>query len=979
MFLRKKNKIGLKDILIVAIVSIIVTVMYAEYEDKFNILDVIEKKEQTYEHVPYHDNGGLFSMQRLGNNIVEFRVNVDQEFIDALNSAIPQGTDCKKVRYKKVPLKKILINGQVIPGKSFMRYRGYCSAHWKYRQKSLKIQIQKPLTIGYKTFNLNSFNTDPFLFEMWSSQLFIRSGSPASRIVLAKLYINGKYDGIRFLSENLDKYLIENQGFSKGNIYRERTHAEIGSIKELNKFKDVWKKNAGNKNNWLDLKYFNQSVMNSVVEGNDEYKRAIDIKQYVNYNAILAITGTNHVNNHNIPIYRPRNKRKFIFIGYDLGGLYGSETSMTYFPIQTPYLPQNWLSRLFWSDKEIRTRIHKRISDLLASTDYINLYNEIYKIAKPYIEKDLKSELIFDSNDDIKNITDYSTNNSIKKLINNRVRYLQQGYLKPISRITPDWRSKKRFQLAIEGLGIYKIRLVFEKNSCQSDTSIDIKVHDDKTRYAVKCRNGVYNDLVFMAERNDVHRSKVESINFSSRNSIGAILVDFMNHNVLPIDDISIESIQTGKKLPAPADWPFVIEKINDGLISYKNDSLTYSNDMSNTNTFFVFNLNKSDKLDFIADREKITIKRSLIDIENRYEDFGPVLCWNLAKSSYCYEFTQRFMFSGKLYPENKPSSIKKPLNTKKIDNNLINNCNKFIFTKGNWKITNTLIFSKNCHVSFKAGAILSFGHDSSIIIKGKASFPKTGEKVVFTAFDDEWGGVVFLGENESYIIDNIRISKSNEFYWNGQRFTGGLNIINSNNVSVTNSFFVDNFGDDALNIKSGRSVIHDNIFLRNRDAIDIDVGASNIYQNLILASTDDGIDLGSAKNITIRNNVIKSSGDKGVSVGEGAYANLIENIIEYNNVGIAIKDGSKVSINNNFIRKNKIGISIYNKWKDSNEESIVTGNSWLYNNNVRFKSNGKVASILKDTKIILNLEKDKIFFEDKITKSCSVCNNSAK
>ena len=58
--------------------------------------------------------------------------------------------------------------------------------------------------------------------------------------------------------------------------------------------------------------------------------------------------------------------------------------------------------------------------------------------------------------------------------------------------------------------------------------------------------------------------------------------------------------------------------------------------------------------------------------------------------------------------------------------------------------------------------------------------------------------------------INHVIIERGSDVLWNNRFYTGALNIYNTS-VNINNSFFKNNIGDDALNLKYSKSIINRN------------------------------------------------------------------------------------------------------------------------------------------------------------------------
>lgn len=362
----------------------------------------------------------------------------------------------------------------------------------------------------------------------------------------------------------------------------------------------------------------------------------------------------------------------------------------------------------------------------------------------------------------------------------------------------------------------------------------------------------------------------------------------------------------------------------------------------------------------------------------------APFLCYNYDDSKGCLELNYKFLNARKwLSPQvlasltkKKQRKVAKNSSVLKIQNELPKTCSSFKFKAGEWHISNPLEFNANCKVTFEAGATLKFSPNNYMILNSSPIFEAGSNPVKFTALQNEWGGFIIRGARDVQITNAI-FEKSNEFMVGSRRFTGALTILNSQTYIVQNSSFINNYGDDGLNIKGGVGEIRENLFVNNRDAIDVDLGKSTIKHNLILESKDDGVDSGTAR-LTIVKNVIFKSGDKGVSVGEQSTVQILENIIKNNNVGIAVKDNSKAKMDKNYFEQNKIALNIYNKRLSSfdSKNTVLKGKSFFTQNDINFKYN-KVQQDHSKMQQPLAEEFKSLLFK-KINESCITCKQEA-
>ena len=502
-------------------------------------------------------------------SITKIEVNIAPEFIRALDAALPSFSGklvCQKVRYKWVPVDSIVINGEKLDGRYKAKYRGFCSKHWGGKQRSLKIKVIKgDRLLGRKTLNLNAMSSDPEQFEPWSMHFFKLTGGLTSRVGFVNFYLNNQPNGLRQLVENLDQDLILSQGYNKGAIYRERTHAHLGrNGKDLTTLQRNWRKNSMSDAPWGDWKEFNIAIEKSIKKRSRLFLKYLNLEHYINYLAFTSLIGTNHVNDHNIPFYRPKNDFKFIPIGYDFSEPYMALFGLKFSAFQIPYMNLNLLNELIYSDQKLRFLFHKRTAEILQKhyETGIENYSKIFERINPQFSDDIKNNRILDLT--IKNIPSevsgydqYVKQFGVgrKRFIKKRFDFFYQMYNSPVVRLQPQWQDSLSRQLYIEGYGACALDLsVLNGKECKSSDYLHFQFHDSKVIDAINCVNGKIQASIHIVERSDVAYQ-----NRKLRNTIGGIFINFMKSPTLKLPKIffKINSLQLDKEISEVKDWPF--------------------------------------------------------------------------------------------------------------------------------------------------------------------------------------------------------------------------------------------------------------------------------------------------------------------------------------------------------------------------------------------------------------------------------------
>ena len=263
---------------------------------------------------------------------------------------------------------------------------------------------------------------------------------------------------------------------------------------------------------------------------------------------------------------------------------------------------------------------------------------------------------------------------------------------------------------------------------------------------------------------------------------------------------------------------------------------------------------------------------------------------------------------------------------------------NVITLLKGDYVLKRDFIIPKDLTFNIESGVQILIDDDKSIVSHSPVNILGIeSEPVVIKASDNNkpFGTFGIVGEKgQKSIINWLRLSGGNEKFINGIYFSGGLSIHHMD-VAMSNTIISDNHADDGLNIKYGKVLIDNCLFLNNfADQVDLDftqgvVKNSQFKENNPDAdSNGDGLDFSGSK-IIAKNNLFSGFSDKGVSIGEETYVVLYDNKMTNNNLGVAVKDSSHAFFIENSFENNQIAISAYQK-------KIIYpsgGYSYLYNN----------------------------------------------
>ena len=622
--------------------------------------------------------------------------------------------------------------------------------------------------------------------------------------------------------------------------------------------------------------------------------------------------------------------------------------------------------------------IDQRIVEILLEQTPDELYSKIASRVKYLMRDEISDEHL-------------QTIEQTEDRIHSRIEFLRESYLLPKANITPNWKKKGNFQIYLDGMGSYWLEFKTANSRCdESFVHANIEIGRTRQRQALsKCVNGRLKSRRVLVSEKLIERKEIKLTKSSNnRFMLGGLLLTVRQGDVvfkdMTLTNNNLTAFSQTKlpkkymKIPVKENWPFRIKvdpktKVvslgtNAQIREFENNggAVTFRNVIPN-----------SGRLPFKRQSKQAAAFSYTPSDKLAYKTLGPLICWTLEDDSSCFEINEAFLGGFK----NKPAAPVKPAAQRNtFTRQIANACDaSFTFEAQTYHIPQSVSVSKNCAIAFTSNASLVFGPGASLVIEGPATFPDTGT-ISFTGLDGgSWGGVVFKGQKEMH-IQNIFMSHSTEFTWNDRYFTSAMNLLNVEKSSIKNSIFRNIDADDALNVRGGVSTITQNIFEKNRDGLDMDLGTGLVSGNIFIDHLDDGIDLGSAGPIDIRNNVIIGSGDKGVSVGEESSVIVSSNILFGNNIGLANKDGSQAALNDNFYRKNNIGLSVYKKNVGAADVSPVDGKSFFKDNNVDFKREDKNITSSKLVKPYGADEDERRLLEEILSSfTCDACEDYTK
>ncbi len=250
-----------------------------------------------------------------------FHITVDQAALDSLNANLPiSGRDHYVDAFMK-------IGGKEEQYKIKMRYRGFISPHWLFKQKSLRIKMKKGQSHNMdRKFNLVNTVHDYIITDQIAYGMAHDIGLIAPDFYPARVFINGEYMGVYMYLSQVDESLIRQHRIMPGSVY----YGEKSDVDEKNGIATLWfdskywdkkaARNAEQKTNREDIDLFiSKTNSKNDIEFYNFFNDYLDKKDYYNFMAMDVLFGSNHHDwAHNHKVYFDPYRGKFRPIAWDL-------------------------------------------------------------------------------------------------------------------------------------------------------------------------------------------------------------------------------------------------------------------------------------------------------------------------------------------------------------------------------------------------------------------------------------------------------------------------------------------------------------------------------------------------------------------------------------------------------------------------------------------------------------------------------------
>jgi CotH kinase protein/Right handed beta helix region len=254
--------------------------------------------------------------------------------------------------------------------------------------------------------------------------------------------------------------------------------------------------------------------------------------------------------------------------------------------------------------------------------------------------------------------------------------------------------------------------------------------------------------------------------------------------------------------------------------------------------------------------------------------------------------------------------------------------------TQGKYEIHDSVVIPAGYQFIVEKGAVLQFYEDAILLsyspvnMIGSVEQPIILEPVATDNKNAVWQGMVVMRAGLKSRLEHVEFRKTKGITQGGWQLTGGVTFYESS-VTIKNSSFKDNQGEDALNIVHSNFDITDiQIEKTASDAFDADFSdgtfTDGLFKDIGLLGGGDAIDI-SGSNVVVKGTRFVEVSDKALSVGEKSTMVVDSVLIKGVGTGAASKDGSSLEISDSEITDVKTaGLMAYIKKPEYGGASIV-------------------------------------------------------
>ena len=239
---------------------------------------------------------------------------------------------------------------------------------------------------------------------------------------------------------------------------------------------------------------------------------------------------------------------------------------------------------------------------------------------------------------------------------------------------------------------------------------------------------------------------------------------------------------------------------------------------------------------------------------------------------------------------------------------------NEIYIKTGKISIDKPVVIPEGYRVIFKPGTQIDLVKQAMFISYSPVFMTgEEGNPVVVSSSDKTGNGFSVLQAEGRSVLNHVVFKDMNTLNYKGWTLTGAVTFYESN-VDITNTRFVDNQCEDALNIVRSDFVLRNSYFKGTwGDAFDSDFSTGLVDGVIFTEIGNDAIDF-SGSEIEITNTTINGAQDKGVSGGEDSHLKVSNTTISNANIGLASKDLSSLDVTDSKIDHCKYGLVLLQK-----------------------------------------------------------------
>lgn len=259
-----------------------------------------------------------------------------------------------------------------------VRYRGAWARSWPKKPLKIIFNKEKPFA-GHHHLNLNSGWRDPaFVREHLAYQLYTTAGVPASKSRMVRLDVNGQFRGLYVEVEQPEKSFANRQNLKGATIYKASSRANQADEHDLGDeaaYRAHYEQETQKDQGYGELQRFCRDLARASNVA-DFFQRRVDLEKYISYLAVsVLIQNWDAYNKNHFIVYDGQGSKKWFIVPWDLDRTLGDHWNWSFdqarLPIALGTQQQrgvtgwNRMFDRFYSDPELRSRLLRRISELI--------------------------------------------------------------------------------------------------------------------------------------------------------------------------------------------------------------------------------------------------------------------------------------------------------------------------------------------------------------------------------------------------------------------------------------------------------------------------------------------------------------------------------------------------------------------------------------------------------------------------------------